>query len=228
MTTTAPVTTPPVTTPATNANGTTTTSDALSGLTSNFSTFLTLLTTQLKDQDPTSPMDSSQFTQQLVEFSQVEQQINTNTNLQSLINQGTSAAGTNAVSYLGKAVTVTNGNAPLVGGTAAWTYNLGTASTQTTLTVTDANGNVVYSAPGQTTAGNNAFTWNGQNAQGTQLPDGVYKLSVAATASDGSAVQTTVASTGIVSELDMSSGSPQLMIGPMEVSVSDISGVQSL
>ncbi|HEY4987637.1 MAG TPA: flagellar hook capping FlgD N-terminal domain-containing protein [Bradyrhizobium sp.] len=210
------------------AGASTTQSAAQTQLAGNFDTFLTLLTTQLQNQDPLSPMDSNQFTQQLVEFSQVEQQINTNTNLQSLINQGTSAAGTNAVSYLGKAVTVTNGNAPLVGGTAAWTYNLGTASTQTTLTVTDANGNVVYSAPGQTTAGNNAFTWNGQNAQGTQLPDGVYKLSVAATASDGSAVQTTVASTGIVSELDMSSGSPQLMIGPMEVSVSDISGVQSL
>src|ERR1700759_4612169 len=144
-------------------------SAAKTQLSGNFDTFLTLLTTQLQNQDPLSPMDSTQFTQQLVEFSQVEQQINTNDNLQTLINQGTSAAGTNAVSYLGKAVTVTNGNAPLTGGTAAWTYNLGTASTQTTLTVTDANGNVVYSAPGATAAGNTAFTWNGQNAQGTQL-----------------------------------------------------------
>src|ERR1022692_4900567 len=111
MTTTAPVTTPPVTTTATNANGTTSTPDAMAGLSTNFSTFLTLLTTQLKNQDPTSPMDSNQFTQQLVEFSQVEQQINTNSNLQTLITQGTSQAGTFAASYLGKKVSVTNGNA---------------------------------------------------------------------------------------------------------------------
>src|SRR6201986_811416 len=141
--TTVPAATTPTTTPSTTGTGTTSNSDdAAAQLSGNFDTFLTLLTTQLQNQDPLSPMDSTQFTQQLVEFSQVEQQINTNDNLQTLINQGTSAAGTNAVSYLGKAVTVTNGNAPLTGGTAAWTYNLGTASAQTTLTVTDANGNV--------------------------------------------------------------------------------------
>jgi flagellar basal-body rod modification protein FlgD len=213
---------------ASAAGASTTQSAAQTQLAGNFDTFLTLLTTQLQNQDPLSPMDSNQFTQQLVEFSQVEQQINTNDNLQTLINQGTSAAGTNAVSYLGKAVTVTNGNAPLTGGTAAWTYNLGAASAQTTLTVTDANGNVVYSAPGSTAAGNNVFSWNGQNAQGTTLPDGVYKLSVAATAPDGSSVATTVASTGVVSELDMSTGTPQLVIGPMEVTLADISGVESV
>src|SRR6201992_1413111 len=104
MTTTAPVTTTPVTT--TNANGTTSTPDAMSQLSGNFSTFLTLLTSQLKNQDPTSPMDSNQFTQQLVEFSQVEQQINTNTNLQTLITQGQSNGTAMTTGYLGKTVTV--------------------------------------------------------------------------------------------------------------------------
>src|ERR1700733_3549503 len=114
-TTTTPVTTTPVTAPVTttataaNANGTDTSADAMSQLSGNFSTFLTLLTTQLKNQDPTSPMDSNQFTQQLVEFSQVEQQINTNTNLQSLITQGTTNASAITTSYLGKNVSVTNG-----------------------------------------------------------------------------------------------------------------------
>src|SRR5450755_3735385 len=88
--------------------------DAMKQLSGNFSTFLTLLTTQLKNQDPTSPMDSSQFTQQLVQFSQVEQQINTNTNLNTLITQGQTQAGVNASSYLGKTVTVTNGKSGLL------------------------------------------------------------------------------------------------------------------
>src|SRR5579864_9548824 len=104
MTTTAPVTSTPPTTTTTNANGTTSTQDAMSQLSGNFSTFLTLLTTQLKNQDPTSPMDSNEFTQQLVEFSQVEQQINTNTNLNTLITQGQSQIGSYATSYLGKSV----------------------------------------------------------------------------------------------------------------------------
>src|SRR5476649_38178 len=104
--------------PASSAATTSATSpDAMAQLSGNFSTFLTLLTSQLKNQDPTAPMDSNQFTQQLVEFSQVEQQINTNTNLKTLITQGTSQAGVTATAYLGKKVSVTNGNASLTGGT---------------------------------------------------------------------------------------------------------------
>src|ERR1700756_4166435 len=119
-------TSPTTTTPAastTNANGTSSGASALNQLSGNFSTFLTLLTTQLKNQDPTSPMDSNQFTQQLVEYSQVEQQINTNTNLTTLISQGTTNAAAMTSSYLGKNVSITNGNASLSSGKANWTYN---------------------------------------------------------------------------------------------------------
>src|ERR1700744_3255368 len=113
-------TTPPVTTTSTPASTSSSSSgtDAMAQLSGNFSTFLTLLTTQLKNQDPLSPMDSNEFTQQLVEFSQVEQQINTNTNLQTLITQGQSQGSAVATSYLGKQVTITNGEAPLTNGTA--------------------------------------------------------------------------------------------------------------
>src|SRR3954467_13298036 len=103
MTTTAPTSSTPAPTTAVP--------NATAQLSSNFDTFLQLLTTQLKNQDPTSPMDSNQFTQQLVQFSQVEQQINTNDNLKTLIGQGASQAGTFASAYLGKKVSVTNGNA---------------------------------------------------------------------------------------------------------------------
>src|SRR5579872_5072114 len=82
--------------------------NATKQLSSNFSTFLTLLTTQLKNQDPTSPMDSNAFTQQLVMYSQVEQQIDTNTNLKSLISQGSSNAAAITTGYLGKKVSITN------------------------------------------------------------------------------------------------------------------------
>jgi flagellar basal-body rod modification protein FlgD len=230
--TTTPTTTPPPATTATgssgtgtNANGTTASSDAFNQLSGNFQTFLTLLTTQLKNQDPTSPMDSNQFTQQLVEYSQVEQQINANTNLQTLISQGSSNASAMTVGYLGKNVSITNGNASLTNGTANWTYNLGTASASTTLTVTNSAGTVVYTGPGAVNAGNNSFTWNGQDSNGNQLNDGTYKLAVTATDPSGNAITTSVASAGTVSQIDMTGGTPKLVIGSMEISPGDIAAV---
>src|SRR5271154_1591718 len=96
------------TTPTTNTSSSTNNS-AMQQLSGNMNTFLTLLTTQLQHQDPLSPMDSTQFTQQLVEYSQVEQQINTNTNLTNLISLQQTNSGAAAVGYLGKEVTATGG-----------------------------------------------------------------------------------------------------------------------
>ncbi len=190
-------------------------------------TFLQLLTTQLQNQDPMNPMDSDQFTQQLVEYSQVEQQINTNTNLQTLISLQQGGAASGAVSYLGKTVSVTNGNASLTDGAASWNYTLAAQSSDTTLTVTNASGQTVYTGAGSTASGSNTFDWNGQDSSGNQLPDGVYTLAVSAAASDGSAVQTSVSSTGVVSEVNMSGSTPELIIGSMAVPISQVATVQN-
>jgi flagellar basal-body rod modification protein FlgD len=223
--TTTPTTTVPPPASGTNANGTTGSSDAFSKLSGNFQTFLTLLTTQLKYQDPTSPMDSNQFTQQLVQYSQVEQQINTNTNLQTLISQGSSNASAMTVGYLGKNVSITNGNASLTNGSANWTYNLGTAAASTTLTVTNSAGTVVYTGAGSVNAGNNTFTWNGQDSNGNHLNDGTYKLTVTATDPSGNTITSSVASAGTVNQIDMTGSTPKLVVGNMEISPSDIAAV---
>ena len=213
------------TTATTGTSATSTGADAMSQLSGNFDTFLQLLTTQLQNQDPTSPMDTNQFTQQLVEYSQVEQQINTNSNLQTLITQGTSQSGAYATSYLGKTVTVSGGKGALTDGTATWNYNLGATAASSVLTVTNASGATVYTGAGNTSQGNNSFTWNGEDNNGNQQPDGTYTLSVSASDTSGSAITSTVTSTGQVSEVDMSSGTPQLVIGSMEVGLSGISNV---
>jgi flagellar basal-body rod modification protein FlgD len=211
-------------TPSTTSS---TSTAAMSQLSGNLNTFLSLLTTQLQNQDPLSPMDTSQFTQQLVEYSQVEQQINTNTNLQSLISLQQSGASAATVDYLGKTVTVTNGNAALTNGEASWNYNLGTTAASTALTVTNSSGQVVYTGNGDTTSGNNTFSWNGEDNNGNQLPDGTYTLAVNSLASDGTAVTSTVTSTGTVSEINLSGTTPQLMIGAMAVPLSAVSLVQN-
>ena len=217
----------PASTAASTTGSTSSSQNAMQQLSGNFDTFLTLLTTQLKDQDPTSPMDSAQFTQQLVEYSQVEQQIDTNQNLQTLISQGQSANGSYALNYLGHAVTVSGGQGALINGQANWSYTLGAQAANTTLTVSDSNGNVVYSTAGGTAAGTNTFSWNGQNQNGTQLPDGTYTLQVSATGANGSAVSSSVTSTGVVSEVNMSQNPPTLMIGPMSVPLSSVSAVNA-
>jgi flagellar basal-body rod modification protein FlgD len=223
MTTVTP--TSATTTPTANPAASTATTDPMAQLSGNFSTFLTLLTTQLKNQDPTSPMDSNQFTQQLVMYSQVEQQIQSNDNLKTLISQGTSNAASMTTSYLGKKVSVTNGEASLTSGAANWTYNLATASAATQLTVTNASGKVVYTGSGATTMGSNSFAWDGKDNNGNQQSDGTYKLAVTANDTSGNTVTTAVASAGTVTQIDMTSGTPQLVIGNMEVGLADIAAV---
>jgi len=192
-------------------------------LAGNFDTFLQLLTTQLQNQDPLSPMDSTQFTQQLVAFSGVEQQINTNDNLKSLIALNLSQQASSAVNYIGHSVVMTSGKGSLAGGNVDWTYNLSAPSAGTTLNVTNAAGQVVYTASGSTSAGNNDFAWDGKDASGNQLPDGQYILSVAATAADGSAVTSTIASKALVTAVDMSGSTPQLILSAMEIPLSEVS-----
>ena len=200
---------------------------AMQQLSGNLNTFLTLLTTQLKNQDPLSPMDSTQFTQQLVEYSQVEQQINTNTNLQNLISLQQSAAGATAVGYLGKQVTITNGNAALTNGSATWNYSLPPGAASATLAIANANGQIVYSGSGPTSAGNNTFAWNGRDNGGNQLPDGTYTLYVNAVASNGAQIASNVSSTGTVNEVNLSGTSPQLIVGSMSVPLSQVSIIQN-
>ena len=220
--TTAPVTSTPTPTPAPAPAPTTQIDNSAQQLAGNFNTFLTLLTTQLQNQDPMSPMDSNQFTQQLVEFSGVEQQINTNNSLQQLISLGQANSALNTVGFLGKDVTVLNGNAALQNGSADWNYNLGADTASTLLTVTNAAGQVVYSQPGETKSGDHDFAWDGTDNGGTQMPDGAYTLTVTAKANDGSAVASSIKSRGTVSAVDLENNQLQLMIGPMAVSLADV------
>jgi flagellar basal-body rod modification protein FlgD len=202
----------PAATSAAASTSSTGTGSALNKLSGNFDTFLQLLTTQLQNQDPTSPMNTNQFTQQLVEFSQVEQQISTNSNLHSLIDQGKAQSTSNAV---------TNG-------AVNWTYSLDANASSNTLTVTDAKGKIVYTGQGQTGAGAHQFNWDGKDNVGNQLPDGAYTLTVSPKTGDGSTVNSAVASSGKVTQVDLTGTTPQLMIGTTEFPLTDVSAVASI
>jgi flagellar basal-body rod modification protein FlgD len=199
------------------ASAATTAQKSLAG---NFDTFLTLLTAQLRNQDPLSPMDSNQFTQQLVQFSQVEQQINANKNLEALVGLTRARSGLDSMAYLGKKLTMTDGSNALRGGSAEWTYTLDGQAAVTSLSVTNAKGKIVYAARGDIANGAHTFTWNGKDNAGNQLPDGAYTLTVKAALQDGTAVDTDTRSQGIVDGIDLSGSEPLLMIGPLGVPLS--------
>jgi flagellar basal-body rod modification protein FlgD len=203
------------------------TASAASQISSDYNTFLTLLTTQLQNQDPTSPLDTNQMTQQLVSFSQVEQAVNTNTKLDTLIALQSTDQTAAALPLVGHTVQIADNKGALVNGALTFGYNLPTTSSQTTLTVTDASGNTVYQGAGNTTAGNNSFAWNGQESNGSTAPDGVYTLNVAAQSANGTAIASTVSSYGTIQSIQMSNGTATLAIGTLTEPLSAISGITS-
>jgi flagellar basal-body rod modification protein FlgD len=198
---------------------------AAQSLSGNFNTFLTLLTAQIQNQDPLQPMDSTQFTQQLVEMTGVQETIATNQNLAQLLTLTQASQSANLVNYIGTTVTA-NGNATsLSNGQANWQYQLPTAAQNVTLTVANSSGATVFTQAGTTNEGSNSFSWNGSTTSGAQAPDGIYTLSVAATGANGSAITATTQVSGQVTGVETDSGQQFLDIGSSKVEPSAVLSV---
>ncbi len=199
-----------------------------SSLNQSYSTFLTLLTTQLKNQDPTSPLDTNSFTQQLVALTGVQQQLLSNQLLQTIANSSTAGGGVaGAVGLIGKTATAASSASTLSGGNADWTYTLPSDAAAATLTISDSSGRAVWSgAASALTAGDHPFTWNGKDVSGVQRPDGgTYSLSVAAADSTGAQIAGAVSITGPVSSVAQSGGVTTVKIGATSVPLTSITGV---
>jgi flagellar basal-body rod modification protein FlgD len=143
----------------------------LGNIAGNFNAFLTLLTTQLQHQDPLSPLDTNQFTSQLVQFASVEQQINMNTSLSTLISLQQTAQATAALGFIGATVVVGGNTAQLANGQASWNFAVANPATAT-INVSNASGQLVYSTTQAVQPGTQTFTWNGRNSVGNVMPPG--------------------------------------------------------
>jgi flagellar basal-body rod modification protein FlgD len=199
-------------------------------LANNFETFLTLLTAQLKNQDPLSPLDSKDFTNQLVQFSGVEQQLKTNDLLTSLTENTKLSAGATAVAYLGKEATANTSIATIpAGGNATWNYEIPRAAEAVTLRVLDTAGRIVATSNGETTRGEKAFQWDGKDQSGRAVAAGTYRLEINATGADGQPIIGSISRRGIISGVDLSGATPSVTIAGASVPLSSIKkiGLQS-
>jgi len=219
VTATTPTTAPPATTDKTALGR--------ADLATNFNTFLSLLTTQLKNQDPLSPLDSNQFTQQLVQMTGVEQQLNANDLLKQLV-ANTSGGVSTAVALIGKDVKAVSDTANLSGGKAQWVYNLPPGAADLKVEVVDANGKLLHAeAPTDMKAGDHAFSWNGKDLMGNQLPDGgPYTLRVTALDASGAALSTINYVQGVVTGVEQSNGATMITINGGQVDWSKVTTIK--
>jgi len=213
---------------AATTTATTTTSSAQSTLIGNYDTFLKILTAQLKNQDPTSPMDASEFTQQLVQYSAVEQQIATNDKLDSILSSVNSNGITPLLSYVGQYTeSKTTDELVVQGGTALLGYTLPSAAQSATISVQNSSGDVIATIDGTTTKGLNRVAWDGTLDSGSAASDGVYKFVLTAKDSSGAALSVTDLRTiGKVTGLETGTdGTVKLKVGDLSVADTDVVSV---
>ncbi len=213
--------TPP---PAAPAAASSSANDALAALSGNFNDFLSLLTTQLQNQDPTSPMDTSQFTTELVQFTGVEQQINTNASLTSLIQATQGEEVIQATGIVGKTVSVTSPDLALQNGAASINFTA-PAAEPVSISVTNSSGAVVKTDSGTSAAGANTWSWDGTSDAGAQEPDGSYAVTVTGTAADGTTSALTFTVNGTATGVTNTNGAVNLNMGAVSVGFSDIVSV---
>ena len=209
---------------AAQANAAASTSSDNQMIASNFTTFLQLLTTQLKNQNPLDPLDTNQFTQQLVQFAQVEQQMKSNDQLSSLVSMEKSAQQTTALAYVGANVVVDGATASLTNGIGTWSFNV-TKPATATVTIRDSTGQTAYSGTLSVNPGTQNFTWDGKSTNGTQWPDGNYTMTVTALDANNQSVAISTEVQAVVDSVDLSQTPPTLSINGSNYTLDNINRI---
>ncbi|MBI3582279.1 MAG: flagellar hook assembly protein FlgD [Nitrospinae bacterium] len=193
----------------------------------NQSDFLKLLIAQLKNQNPLSPMDGTQFTSQMAQFSSLEQLTNINTNLAGLSLVTSAINNSEAMSMIGKTVVAVGNTIGVTNGTPSpISFNLPSPSQTTNISVADSSGNVVGSfQAGPLGAGNQTVRWNGKDANGNALPDGAYTYAVNAADAGGNTINAATYLSGVVQSVSIQNGVSMLNVGNSQVSLSSVTQV---
>ncbi len=209
------------------ATSSTTTADdgGLSKLSGDYNNFLTLLTTQLKNQDPMSPMDTTQFTQQLVEFSGVEQQINGNKKLDQLVGLQSTANAYGAVGFVGTTIASDSDQMPLQNKKGKFDYTIEHTSGNALLKITNSSGQLVMVKQVDSTVGTHPVEWDGTDYTGSQLPDGAYTVAVAYQDSAGTNYDAPITTYGTVDSAEIAGGNVSLKMGAVSVGLDKVKNI---
>ena len=192
-------------------------------LAEDFSQFLQLLTTQLQNQDPLSPLDSNEFTNQLVQFSQVEQSINTNTKLDDLVALGLGNSASSALGYVGLDASYVSPEVPYDGSTPAnIRYSLSSPAQTSNINIFDEGGQLVFSTSAEQGIGVHDFVWDGTDLLGNPLPAGTYNVRVDALDAEENVVETTTVVTARVRGIETQDGIVFALVGDRAVPVTSI------
>lgn len=212
-------------TSATNSSATSSTSST-NGLATTYETFLGLLTAQIKNQDPLSPMDSTQWTNQLVQYTSVEQQLKANDYLKSLVGLGAGNMA-NSVNMIGKTAIADIDTQSFKDKSLTWHYELASTASQVGVEVLDADGKTVWKGTSdQLNKGDNTFTWDGKDSTGNTVKEGDYTLKVTATSASGSAIANAISVQQRVDATELIEGEIVLRMGYSLIAMSAITGVR--
>ncbi len=188
--------------------------------------FMTLLITQLQNQDPLDPMDANEFTNQLVQFASVEQQIYSNANLEKLVTMQTTSQVAAMVDYIDKVVQVPGNQLPLENGKATFTYTLPENIDNGSIRIVDSSGMTVFTSTPEKLVGTYKLDWDGKNSFGIPQPDGIYTLTVSGTDASGEPIEIDQTIFGRVSGATSEDGVPALYIGNLKVEMDKVIRVQ--
>jgi flagellar basal-body rod modification protein FlgD len=198
-------------------------------LANNEQTFLKLLTTQLKNQDPLAPTDTTQMTSQITQMTGVEQQLVTNDLLTALVGMNTSGGISEGVNLMGKQVTAETDKSLLKSGEATWSYTQSRAATSVKVEVLDKYGKTIATVlPDDMAGGDHTFKWDGKSADGVKQPDGgEYTIKVTATDANAASITTTAKGRvdGVVTKVTNESGVNMVWIGDTKVPLDSVIGV---
>jgi len=192
----------------------------------NFDTFLQLLTTQLQNQNPLDPLDTNQFTQQLVQFSQVEQQLKSNDYLATLVDASATSRAISAGGYLGANITADGSTTTLANGKASWSLGLTKPATKATINILNASGETVFSTTQAMAAGNSTFSWDGRTTDGSVMTGGQFTIKIDAKDAAGQPVTVSSELSGKVDAVDLTGTEPLLRIGSISVPLSKVKTLQ--
>lgn len=202
------------------------TQSASKRLNQNFDMFLMMLTTQLKNQNPMDPLDANKFTEQLVQYSSVEQQVAMNQSLDQLKAIMVAQNAASLVSYVGAEVTAQGNAAVLKDGKASWVFSTGTQAQSMQVEIRNEAGAVVATRTITPSSKDHTFQWDGKANDGTSLPAGTYRVTVTAKDAQGATMPVTTKVSGIVREIDFSTPEPTLMVNGMKIPASAILSVR--